>query len=95
MCCQKKGSLVFVCRVGLCGWAKANVPFAGRHKIELKCAVGKCPSIHEHQQINKRKVSKIKNTEGSSMSVGLFAVRFHMVCMSLVTCQNSLLFLSF
>ncbi|MBS4040089.1 MAG: hypothetical protein KGZ81_05770 [Flavobacteriales bacterium] len=38
---------------------KANVPFAGRHKIELKkCAVG-----------------KIKNTEGSGMSVGLLVVR--------------------
>ena len=45
----------FACAVG----AKANVPFAGRHKIELKkCAVG-----------------KIKNTEGSAMSVGLLAVR--------------------
>ena len=43
------------CAVG----AKANVPFVGRHKIELKkCAVG-----------------KIKNTEGSAMSVGLLAVR--------------------
>jgi hypothetical protein len=38
---SKNGSLVFVCRVGLCGWAKANVPFAGKYKIELKCAVGK------------------------------------------------------
>jgi hypothetical protein len=43
------------CAVG----AKANVPFAGRHKIELKkCAVG-----------------KIKNTEGSAMGVGLLVVR--------------------
>ena len=43
------------CAVG----AIANVPFAGRHKIELKkCAVG-----------------KIKNTEGSAMSVGLLVVR--------------------
>jgi len=43
------------CAVG----AKANVPFAGRHKIELKkCAVG-----------------KIKNTEGSAMSVGLLVAR--------------------
>jgi hypothetical protein len=43
------------CAVG----AKANVPFAGRNKIELKkCAVG-----------------KIKNTEGSAMSVGLLVVR--------------------
>ena len=42
------------CAVG----AIANVPFAGRHKIELKkCAVG-----------------KIKNTEGSAMSVGLLVV---------------------
>jgi hypothetical protein len=43
------------CAVG----AKDNVPFAGRHKIELKkCAVG-----------------KIKNTEGSAISVGLLVVR--------------------
>jgi hypothetical protein len=45
----------FACAVG----AKANVPFAGRHKIELKkCAMG-----------------KIKSTEGSAMSVGLLVAR--------------------
>tara|TARA_R110002049_G_scaffold93484_1_gene231067 strand:- start:36 stop:332 length:297 start_codon:yes stop_codon:yes gene_type:complete len=43
----KNGSLGFVKRWLVCR-AKPNVPFAGRHKIELKkCAVG-----------------KIKNTEG-------------------------------
>jgi hypothetical protein len=41
-CDGRNGSLAFAeglaCAVG----AKANVPFAGRHKIELKkCAVGK------------------------------------------------------
>lgn len=42
------------CAVG----EKANVPFAGRHKIELKkCAGG-----------------KIKNTEALAMSVGLLVV---------------------
>jgi hypothetical protein len=40
-------------------WAKANVPFAGRHKIELKKMCG----------------GENKNTEGSAMSVGLLVVR--------------------
>jgi hypothetical protein len=54
----KDGSLGFVKRWLVCR-AKPNVPFAGRHKIELKkCAVG-----------------KIKNIEGSAMSVGLPVVR--------------------
>jgi len=42
------------------GGAKPNVPLAGWLKLFLKNAGGK----------------KIKNTEGSAMSVGLLAVRF-------------------
>jgi hypothetical protein len=55
----KNGSIGFACVSACAVGAIANVPFAGRHKIELKkCAVG-----------------KIKNTEGSAMSVGLLVVR--------------------
>jgi hypothetical protein len=55
----QKTALWLLLKGWLVGGAKANVPFAGRHKIELKkCAVG-----------------KIKNTEAKAMSVGLLVVR--------------------
>jgi hypothetical protein len=55
----KNGSLAFAEGLACTVGAKANVPFVRLAKIELK----KCA------------VGKIKNTEGSAMSVGLLVVR--------------------
>ena len=47
-------------------------------KIELKkCAMGKCLWYSRTPLKNKQTVSKIKNTEGSAMSVGLPVVRLN------------------
>jgi len=55
---QKSGSFGFAEGSALCVGAKPNVPLVRLAKIELK----KCA------------VGKIKNTEGSAMSVGLLVV---------------------
>ena len=57
----QKMALLVLRRVGLCVGQNQMCHLCGGNKIELK----KCA------------VGKIKNTEGSAMSVGLLVVRFH------------------
>ena len=68
MCHLRTGLLLF--------FGVRELRLCGGNKIELKkYAVGKC-FLHSRTPLkNENSVSKIKNTEGSAMSVGLLVVR--------------------